>query len=60
MTDPADFTYAAVIRSSSDARRVLAESPDWNTRRDAEILGARELADKGWAKIGVLCIEERR
>lgn len=54
-------TFSAVIRSSNDRRVVLAESVDWHTKRDAEILGVAELARGGWTRLesGVLCIEER-
>jgi hypothetical protein len=57
-----DTTYSAVIRHCDDHRRVLAESSDWNTRRDAETLGVNALTTQGWIKVagGVLCIEARR
>jgi hypothetical protein len=54
-------TFSAVIRSSNDRRVVLAESADWHTKHDAEVLGVAELARSGWTNlsVGVLCIEER-
>jgi len=58
------ITFSAVIRSSGDSRRILAESGNWHTRKDAEILGVRDLMSEGWMtgrdrSLGILCIEER-
>lgn len=60
-----DTTFQAVIRSSSDYRRILAKSDEWATREDAEILGVNRLREDGWMTArdrsgGVLCIEEVR
>lgn len=57
------MTYRAVMRSSNDRRRVLAESGGWATRQDAEILGVNQLRAVGWLckrdqSQAVLCIEE--